>query len=76
MKGCAGDVAWFSSRHMSDPPPSLSHDGGAQAVLVTAGRKMSVGDCLELEYSQDSSKFPGVEGGRLVDVTFSYLPAF
>ena len=56
VKGCAGDVAWFSSHHMSDPSPSPSHDDGAHAVLVAAGEKMLVGDGLGPEYSQDSSK--------------------
>ena len=39
---CAGDVAWLSSHHMSDPSPSSSHDDGAHAVLVAAGEKMLI----------------------------------
>ena len=50
MKGCAGDVAWLSTHHMSDPSPSPSHDDGAHAVLVAAGEKILVGDGLGLEY--------------------------
>ena len=51
VKGCAGDVAWRSPRHMSDPSPSPSHDDGAHAVLVAVGEKMLVGDGLGPEYS-------------------------
>ena len=51
VKGCAGDVAWVSSHHMSDPSPSPSHDDGAHAVLVAAGEKMLVEDGLGPEYS-------------------------
>ena len=76
VKGCAGDVAWFSSHHMSDPSPSPSHDDGAHAVLVAAGEKMLVGDGFGPEYSQDSSKVLSVEGGQFVEVTFSHPPAF
>ena len=54
-KGCAEDVAWLSSHHMSDLSPSPSHDDCAHAVLVVAGEKMLVGDGLGPEYSQDSS---------------------
>ena len=72
VKGCAGDVAWMSSHHMSDPSPSPSHEDGAHAVLVAAGEKMLVGDCLGPEYS----KVLSVEGGQFVQVTFSHLPAF
>ena len=46
VKGCVGDVAWLSSHHMPDPSPSPSHDDGAHAVLVAAGKKMLVGDGL------------------------------
>ena len=70
------DAAWFSSHHMSDPSPSSSHDDGAHAVLVAAGKKMLVGNGLGPEYSQDSSKVLGVEGGQLVEVAFSRPPAF
>ena len=56
-----GDVAWLSSHHMSDPSPS--HDDGAHAVLVAVGEKVLVGDGLGPEYSQDSSKALGMEGG-------------
>ena len=45
VKGCAGDVAWFSSRHMSHPSPSPSHDNSAHTVLVSTGEKL-VGDGL------------------------------
>ena len=76
MKGCAGDVAWPSSYHMSDPSPSPSHDDGAHAVLVAAGEKMLVVDGLGPEYSQDSFKVLGVDGGQLVEVAFSHPPAF
>ena len=76
VKGCAGYVAWFSSHHMSDPSPSPTHDDGAHAVLVAAGEKMLVGDGLGPEYSQDSSKVLGVEGGQFVEVAFSHPPAF
>ena len=51
VKGSAGDVAWLSSHHMSDPSPSPSHDYGAHAVLVSSGEKMSVGDGLGPDYS-------------------------
>ena len=51
VKGCAGDVAWLSSHHMSDPSPLPLHNDGAHAVLVAAGEKMSVGDGLGPEYS-------------------------
>ena len=61
---------------MSDPSPSPSHDDGAHAVLVAAGEKMLVGDGLGPEYSQDSSKVLGVEGGQFVEVAFSHPPAF
>ena len=60
---CAGDVAWCSSHHMSNPSPSPSHDDGAHAVLVAVDKKMLVGDGLGPEYSHDSSKALGVEGG-------------
>jgi len=63
VEGCAGDVAWRSSHHMSNPSPSPSHYDGAHAVLVAVGEKMLVGDGLGPEYSQDSSKALGVEGG-------------
>ena len=76
MKGCAGDVAWLSSYHMSDPSPLPSRDNGAHAVLVAAGEKMLVGDGLGSEYSQDSSKVLGVEGGQFVEVTCSHPPVF
>ena len=49
VKGCAGDVAWLSSHHMSNPSPSSSHDDGAHAVLVAVG-EMLVGDGLGPEY--------------------------
>ena len=61
---------------MSDPSPSPSHDDGAHAVLVTAGEEMLVGDGLGPEYSQDSSKILGEEGGQFVEVAFSHPPAF
>ena len=60
MKGYAGDVAWLSLHHMSNPSPSPSHDDGAHAVVVAAGKKMLVGDGLRAEYLQDSSKVLGV----------------
>ena len=75
VKGCAGDVAWVSSHHMSDPSPLSSHDDGAHAVLVAVG-EMLVGDGLGPEYLQHSSKALGVEGGQLVEVAFSHPPAF
>ena len=74
VKGCAGDVTWLSSDDMSDPSPT--YDDGAHAVLVAVGEKMLVGDGLGPEYSQDSSKALGVEGGQLVEVVFSHPPAF
>ena len=46
VKGCAGDVAWFSSRHKSHPSPSPSHDNSAHTVLVSASEKL-VGDGLD-----------------------------
>ena len=76
VKGCADDVAWLSSHHMSDPSPSPLHDDGAHAVLVAAGEKKLVGDGLGPEYSQDPSKVLGVEGGQFVKVSFSHPPAF
>ena len=76
VKGCAGDVAWLSSHHMSDPSSLPSHDDGVHAVLVAVGEKMLVGDGLGPEYLQDSSKALGVEGGQLVEVAFSHTPAF
>ena len=76
VKGCAGDVAWLSSHHMPNPSPSPSADDGAHAVLVAAGAKMLVGDGLGPEYSWDSSKVLGVEGGKLVEVACSHPPAF
>ena len=51
MKGCAGDVAWLSPHHMSDPSLSPSHGDGTHAILVAAGEKMLVGDDLGPEYS-------------------------
>ena len=76
VMGCAGDVAWFSSHHMSDPSPSPSHDDGVHAVLVAAGEKMLLEDGLRPEYSQHSSKILGVESGQYVEVAFSHPPAF
>ena len=55
----------------SDPSPSPSHHDGAHTVLVAAGEKLLVGDDLGPEYSQDSSKVLGVEGGQFVEVAFS-----
>ena len=66
MKACAGDVSWLSSHHVSNPSPLPLHDDGAHAILVAAGEKMLVGDDLGPEYSQDSSKVLGVEGGQFV----------
>ena len=40
--GCAGDVAWRFSHHMSNPSASPSHDDDAHAVLVAVGEKMLV----------------------------------
>ena len=51
VKGCAGDVAWLSPHHMSDPSLSPSHGDGTHAILVAAGEKLLVGDGLGLEYS-------------------------
>ena len=65
MKGCAGDVAWLSSHHMSDTYPSPSHDDGVHAFLVAVGEKVLVGG-LKPKYSQDSSEVPGVESGQFV----------
>ena len=62
VKVCAGDIAWLSSHHMSDPSPSPSHDDGAHAVFVAAGEKMLVRDGFGQEHSQDSSKALCVEG--------------
>ena len=76
VKGCAGDVAWLSSRHKSNPSPSPSHDDSAHAVLVAAGEKIFVGDGLGPEYSQESCKVLGVGGGQFVEEAFSHLPAF
>ena len=77
VKGCADDVAWLSSHHMSDPSPSPSHDDGAHAVLVAAGEKMLVGNSLGPEFSKDHScKVLGVEGGQFVEVTFSHPSVF
>ena len=73
MKGCAGDVAWLSSHHMSNPSPSPSHDDGPHAVLVAAGEKMLVADGLRPEYSQDSFKVLGVEVGQFFKLAFSTL---
>ena len=50
VKDRAGDVAWLSSHHISDPSPVPSHDDGAHAVLVAAGEKMLLGDDLRPEY--------------------------
>ena len=61
VEGCVGDVALLSSHYISDPSPLPSHDDGVHAVLVTASKKMLVGDGLGPEYSEDSSK---VLGGR------------
>jgi len=61
---------------MFNQSPSPSHDDGAHAVLAAEGEKMLVEDGLGPEYSQDSSKTPGVEGGQLVEVAFSHPPAF
>ena len=58
---------------MSNPSPSLLHDDGAHAVLVAVG-EMLVGDGLGPDYSQDSSKVLGVEGGQFVKVAFSHPP--
>ena len=66
VKGCAGDVTWLSSHHMSNLSPSPSHDDGAHAVLIAASEKILVGDGLGPEYLQDSSKVLGVEGGQFV----------
>ena len=63
----------FSSHAQSPSPP---HDDGAHAVLVATGEKMLVGDGLGPEYSWDSSKVLGVEGGQLVEVACSHPPAF
>ena len=74
VKGCAGDVAWLSSHHMSDPSASPLQYDGAYAVLVAAG-EMLVGDGLGPGYSQDSSMVLGVEGGQFtlsIEVAFSY----
>ena len=76
MKGFAGDVAWLSSHHMSDPSPSPLRDDGAHAVLVAAGEKMLVGDGLGPGYSQDSSKVLGMEDEEFVEVVFSHPTAF
>ena len=75
MKGCAGDVAWLSSHHMSDPYPSPSHDDGVHASLVAVGEKVLVGG-LKPKYSQDSSEVLGVEDGQFVEVAFSHPPVF
>ena len=72
VKVCAGDVAWLSSHHMSDPSPSPSHDDGAHAVLVAAGEKMLVRDGFGPEYSHDSSKALCVEGRQFVEVALSH----
>ena len=50
VKDCAGNVAWLSPHHMSDPSPLPLYDDGAHAVLVVAGKKMLVGDGLRPEY--------------------------
>ena len=63
MKGCASEVAWLSSHHMSHLSPSHSHDDGAHIVVVAAGEEMLVEVGIEPEYSQDSSRVLGVEGG-------------
>ena len=74
VKVCAGDVAWISSNHMSDPSPSSSHDDGAHAV---SGEKKLVRDGIGPEYSKNSSRVLGVEGGQFVKVAiFSHPPAF
>ena len=73
MKGCAGDAAWLSSHHMSNPSPSPSHDDDPHAVLVSAGEKMLVADGLRPEYSQDSFKVLGVEAGQFFKLAFSTL---
>ena len=41
---------------MSDPSPSPSHDDGAHAIVIAAGKKILVEDGLRAEYLQDSSK--------------------
>ena len=41
----------------------LSHDNAAHVVVVAAGEKMLFEDGLGPEYSQDSSRVLGVEGG-------------
>ena len=75
-KGCAGDVALLPSHDMSDPFPSSSHNDGTHIVLVTASKKFLVGDGLRPEYTQDSSKVFGMEGGQLVEVALCHPPTF
>ena len=45
-KSCTADVAWLSPHHMSNPSPLPSHDDGAHAGLVAAGKNVLVGDGL------------------------------
>ena len=40
------DVVRLSSHDISNPSPFTSHDDGAHAVLVAAGKKVLVGDGL------------------------------
>ena len=58
VKGRAGDVAWFSSHHMPDPSKSPSHDDGAHAVLVAAGKKMLA---VILQHSEPYSKVESMQ---------------
>jgi len=53
----------------------VPHDG-VQAVLVTTGEKIVVGDSLVPEYAYDFSKVLGTETGQFVEVNFSHSPAF
>ena len=49
MKGCAAEVAWLSSHHISDPSLSPSHDDDAHVVVVAAGEiwlKMGSGQSI------------------------------
>ena len=50
MKGCAGDVAWLSSHHKTDPALLPQHDDVVLAVLVAAGEKTLFEDSIGPEY--------------------------
>ena len=56
MEGCTGDVL-ISLHDVSDPSPSLQHDGSANAVLAKSDKKIRIADGLRLEQAQCFLRF-------------------